>query len=59
MIFANYESPDGAKRHTRLWNGGTGVGRVQLWEKQRDGQLRLVDDVAAYNIGCEYGEYGE
>ena len=59
MIFANYESPDGAKRHTRLWNGGTGVGRVQLWEKQRDGQLRLVDDVAAYNSGCEYGEYGE
>ena len=58
MIFANYESPDGAKRHRRLWNGGTGEGRVQLWRK-RDGVLTLVDDVAAYNIGCEYGEYDQ
>ena len=56
MIFANYESPDGEKRHTRLWNGGTGVGRVRLWEKTDDG-LVLVDDVTARNIGCEFGEY--
>lgn len=24
MILINYESPNGHKRHTRLWNGGTG-----------------------------------
>ena len=56
MIFANYESPDGEKRHQRLWNGGTGEGRIQLWEKT-DAGLALVDDVRAKNIGCEYGEY--
>ena len=26
MLLVNYESPDGAKRHKRLWNGGNGVG---------------------------------
>ena len=58
MLLVNYESPDGAKRHNRLWNGGTGVGRVQLFEK-RDGDFALVDDLRASCVGCEYGEYGE
>ncbi|THB64872.1 MAG: hypothetical protein D6B26_04450 [Spirochaetaceae bacterium] len=30
MLFINYESPDGEKRHTRLWNGGTGFGTAKL-----------------------------
>ena len=57
MLLVNYESPDGEKRHNRLWNGGTGVGRVQLFEK-RDGAFVLVDDLRAATVGCEYGEYG-
>lgn len=56
MLLVNYESPDGRKRHNRLWNGGNGVGRVKLYEK-RNGSWELVDDMMAYNIGCEYGEY--
>lgn len=52
MLLVNYESPNGEKRHRRLWNGGNGVGTVKLY---RDG--KLVDDVSAKNIGCEYGEY--
>ena len=56
MLLVNYESPDGAKRHNRLWNGGTGIGRVQLLEK-RGGAFELVDDLRAATIGCEFGEY--
>jgi len=56
MLLVNYEAPDGSKRHNRLWNGGTGTGRLQLFEK-RSGQLELVDDILASSIGCEYGEY--
>ena len=56
MLLINYESPDGFKRHTRLWNGGTGVGNVKLYVKNK-GQYELLDEVDAYNIGCEYGEY--
>lgn len=52
MLLINYESPDGKKRHTRLWNGGNGIGTVWLY---RDG--KLIDEVEAKNIGCEYGEY--
>ena len=53
MLLVNYESPDGYRRHRRLWNGGTGWGTVSLY---RDG--KLVDTVLARHIGCEYGEYG-
>lgn len=56
MLLANYEAPDGTKRHNRLWNGGNGVGRIRLYRKGKDGRT-LIDDIAAYNIGCEYGEY--
>lgn len=52
MLLINYEAPDGKKRHTRLWNGGNGVGTVRIY---RDG--KLIDDIAAENVGCEYGEY--
>ena len=56
MLLVNYEAPDGSKRHNRLWNGGTGTGRLQLFAKQA-GKLELVDDVFASSVGCEYGEY--
>ncbi len=52
MLLVNYESPDGAKRHNRLWNGGTGKGTVSLY---RFG--KLIDRIHAENVGCEYGEY--
>ena len=52
MLLVNYEAPNGKKLHNRLWNGGNGVGTVKLY---RDG--KLIDEVYAENIGCEYGEY--
>ncbi len=54
MLLINYESPDGEKRHRRLWNGGTGTGEVRLY---RHG--KLIDVIRCENTGCEYGEYGE
>lgn len=54
MLFVNYEAPNGEKRHNRLWNGGNGKGTVKLY---RDG--KLIDEVIAENIGCEYGIYDE
>ncbi len=52
MLLVNYEAPTGEKRHTRLWNGGNGTGTIQLYHCGK-----LVDEVYAQNIGCEYGEY--
>lgn len=52
MLFVNYEAPSGKKRHNRLWNGGNGKGRIKLYHCGK-----LVDDVIAENVGCEYGEY--
>ncbi len=52
MIFINYESPNGLKRYTRLWNGGNGKGIVKLY---RDG--KIIDEIYCENVGCEYGEY--
>lgn len=54
MLLVNYEAPNGDKKHNRLWNGGNGKGVVKLY---RDG--KLIDEVIAENVGCEYGEYGE
>src|SRR5574344_24363 len=58
MLLINYESPDGARRHSRLWNGGTGKGTVKLYSKY-DGRLIPLDTIRAENVGCEYGEYGK
>lgn len=52
MLLVNYESPDGKKRHNRLWNGGNGKGEVKLYHKGK-----LVDHVICENVGCEFGEY--
>lgn len=54
MLLVNYEAPTGEKRHNRLWNGGNGKGTVKLYHCGR-----LVDEVTAENIGCEYGEYSD
>lgn len=56
MLLIRYEAPDGQARHTRLWNGGTGVGRVQLFERDEFDWV-LVDDMDVAHVGCEYGEY--
>ena len=54
MLLINYESPDGKKRHNRLWNGGNGVGTIYLYKGKK-----LIDEIWAENIGCEYGEYDQ
>jgi hypothetical protein len=58
MLWINYEAPDGRKRHNKLWNGGTGAGRVQLYEIKGRKKI-LIDDMDFKNAGCEYGEYSE
>ncbi len=58
MLLVNYESPDGKKRHNRLWNGGNGTGVIRLYDKGKNG-YELVDEIEANHIGCEYGEYDE
>ena len=58
MLLVNYEAPDGSRKHNRLWNGGTGQGRIRLYDKEKD-SLWLVDDIDVTHIGCEYGEYCE
>ena len=57
MLLVNYESPYGAKRHNRLWNGGTGTGTVKLWKKHCLRKPELLDEIEAGHIGCEWGEY--
>lgn len=70
MLLVNYEAPDGSKKHTRLWNGGNGVGRIKLYKKEftfKDDAAKhvisrkwsLVDDMEVFNAGCEYGVYEE
>lgn len=56
MLLIRYEAPDGQARHTRLWNGGTGTGRVQLYERNEHDWV-LIDDIDVAHVGCEYGEY--
>ena len=56
MLLMRYQSPDGALRHNRLWNGGTGRGEIRLFA--RDGQrLTTIDVITIGHVGCEYGEY--
>ena len=56
MLLVNYEEPDGRRRHRRLWNGGNGTGVIRLYEKTPDGP-RLLDELDAAHVGCEYGEF--
>jgi len=52
MLLLKYESPDGKHRHKRLWSGGNGMGTVRIWSLGK-----LVKDLKAFNVGCEYGTY--
>ncbi len=52
MLLLNYESPEGTRRHRRLWCGGSGSGKVQCYRLGK-----LVESLVATNVGCEYGEY--
>lgn len=54
MLLVNYESPKGEKRHNRLWNGGNGKGTVKLYKNDR-----LIDEIEALNVGCEYGKFDQ
>ena len=56
MLLVNYEAPDGSKRHNRLWNGGTGTGRIRLYKKEGIYHT-LIDDINVRNVGCEFGEF--
>ena len=58
MLNISYEAPTGYKKHNRLWNGGTGTGTLKLYERSLFGRReKLIDEVYAEGIGCEYGEY--
>ncbi len=58
MLNINYEAPNGTKRHNRLWNGGNGTGVIKLYERKLGG-WKLIDEVKAEGIGCEFGVYDE
>ena len=70
MLLINYESPEGEKKHNNLWNGGNGIAEIKLYQKilktknpesnkKPKWEWQLVDEMEAYNVGCEYGEYSE
>lgn len=52
MLLINYEAPNGKKQHNKLWNGGNGIGIIRLYKHNK-----LIDEIIAKNIGCEYGEF--
>lgn len=56
MLLIRYESPAGEKRHNRLWNGGNGYGTLKLYERHGS-EEKLLDEIEAGSVGCEYGEY--
>lgn len=58
MLLINYEAPDGSRRHNRLWNGGTGYGRIRLYRKEGIYRM-MIDDISVRSAGCEYGEMEE
>lgn len=58
MLLVNYESPDGLKKHNRLWNGGNGTGKIKL-SKKKGSKVELIDQMTCANVGCEFGEYDE
>jgi len=57
MLNIKYEAPTGYKKHNRLWNGGNGTGTLKLYERSLFGKEKLIDEVYAEGIGCEFGEY--
>lgn len=58
MLLINYEAPNGKKLHNKLWNGGTGYGKIRLYDKKDNFNI-LIDEIEMTNVGCEYGEYSK
>lgn len=58
MLLVKYQAPNGTRKHNRLWNGGNGTGLIRLYENQ-NGTWKLIDEILAKHVGCEFGEYGE
>lgn len=56
MLFVNYEAPNGLKQHNKLYNGGTGYGTLEIYNKIK-GKMELTKTIDVYNVGCEYGEF--
>lgn len=56
IIYANYENPNGEKRYTKLFNGGTGKGTIKVFKRKRL-QYILEREFVCENCGCEFGEY--
>ncbi len=56
MLLINYEAPNGKKLHNKLWNGGTGYGKIRIYDKKCNIKI-LIDEIEMTNVGCEYGEY--
>ncbi len=56
MLWVNYESPNGEKKHNKLWNGGHAEGIVKLYKKEGKA-LKIIDELEGCLGGCEYGEY--
>ena len=52
MLLVNYKSPDGAKRHNRLWNGGNGnvrredEGKVVRLQSADEELVALAEEMA-------------
>lgn len=57
MLFIRYQSPDGQKRHQRLFNGATGTGQLLLYKKKKGSSKQLIDHLVLKHVGCEYGVY--
>lgn len=55
MLFIQYETPDGAKLHKKLYNGGNGFGTLRLYRIEQGKEI-LTETYDCYNVGCEYGE---
>lgn len=56
MLLMRYQSPDGARRHRRLWNGGTGQGIARLIDKRA--AETPIDVIEIGHAGCEWGAAG-
>lgn len=55
-ININYEDPERIKRFSSLHNGGSGYGRLKLYEKKGK-EWKLLDDIRFAHAGVEYGEF--
>lgn len=55
MLSLNYETPMGERKHTRLYNGGTGYGTIKFYKRGRM-KFTLIDTLECFSVGCEYGE---